>query len=311
MSTRSSSRLLIDDKPLLILPRLACRIGLNEAVVLQQLHFHLRRVQDVACLSASHCRDGVWYVDRTLAQWQEQDFPFWSVDTIRRTFRKLVDAGLVAIAAINAREYDQTRWYTILYDGLAALEGSHSRDSSSQLRDSSSADCATQPVQTALVDVCRLHTSLVTERSTERSTESFRDSVSKCSGSIETGDDSDESLYRESGRFAESEKESLLVDTRTPDDADLSTSTTSAVQAQQDRDTDSASSPRSAVPSRESAQSPKPTWSIQPYTARGHLTRAMRERIEAEVRAHRQADVHGASAARNLSGQSLREDNDA
>ena len=38
----SNSKLLIDEQPLQVLPSLACAIGLNEAMVLQQLHWRLR-----------------------------------------------------------------------------------------------------------------------------------------------------------------------------------------------------------------------------------------------------------------------------
>lgn len=33
------SRLLINEQPLLVLPSLACEIGLNEALMLQQIHY--------------------------------------------------------------------------------------------------------------------------------------------------------------------------------------------------------------------------------------------------------------------------------
>ena len=36
------SKLLIEDRPLMVLPRLAVAIGLHEAVFLQQLHYWLR-----------------------------------------------------------------------------------------------------------------------------------------------------------------------------------------------------------------------------------------------------------------------------
>lgn len=38
-----SSKLLIDEEPLQVLPGLAAVIGLNEALVVQQLHYWLRR----------------------------------------------------------------------------------------------------------------------------------------------------------------------------------------------------------------------------------------------------------------------------
>ena len=37
------SNLLIDDYPILVLPKLANEIGLNEAIVLQQMHYWLKK----------------------------------------------------------------------------------------------------------------------------------------------------------------------------------------------------------------------------------------------------------------------------
>lgn len=39
------SKLLLDDEPLVILPKLAAAIGLNEAIILQQLHYWLEKVK--------------------------------------------------------------------------------------------------------------------------------------------------------------------------------------------------------------------------------------------------------------------------
>ena len=38
------SRLLLEDEPLVVLPKLATVIGLNEAIILQQLHYWLEKV---------------------------------------------------------------------------------------------------------------------------------------------------------------------------------------------------------------------------------------------------------------------------
>ncbi len=58
---------LVNDAPLLIYPQLAMAIGLEEAVLLQQLHFRLH-YQGVT-------RDGeVWYY-QSYEHWQKQ-FPF-------------------------------------------------------------------------------------------------------------------------------------------------------------------------------------------------------------------------------------------
>ncbi|MDR4507963.1 MAG: conserved phage C-terminal domain-containing protein [Candidatus Brocadiaceae bacterium] len=107
------SKLLIDDYPLMILPNLAVKIGLNEAVVLQQLHYWLER--------SNNRRDGRTWVYNSYREWHEQ-FPFWSVDTVKRTINKLEKQGYVVSSdSFNTYKMDKTKWYTIDYEMLSAL----------------------------------------------------------------------------------------------------------------------------------------------------------------------------------------------
>ncbi len=107
------SRLLIDDQPLQVLPKLAVVIGLNEAVVLQQLHYWINR--------SKHFHDERYWVYNTLAQWQEQ-FPFWSTKTLQRTFTSLEKQGLLLTGQYGPHSFDRTKWYAIDYARLDALE---------------------------------------------------------------------------------------------------------------------------------------------------------------------------------------------
>jgi hypothetical protein len=74
------SRLLLDEYPLMVLPKLATEIGLNEAIILQQVHYWL--------MQCGKERDGKVWVFNTYEDWQKQ-FPFFSLSTIRRTINKL------------------------------------------------------------------------------------------------------------------------------------------------------------------------------------------------------------------------------
>src|SRR5690625_1064682 len=103
------SRLIINERPLLIPPTLAKKIGLNEAIVLQQIHFWLS-VSD-------HEKDGRKWVYNSYDEWQKQ-FPFWSKSTVIRIFNRLEEGGYVESANYNAMTIDRTKWYTINYDLL-------------------------------------------------------------------------------------------------------------------------------------------------------------------------------------------------
>lgn len=111
------SKLLISEEPLQVLPSLATEIGLNEAIILQQLHYWMnpRRNQ-------GEIHDGRRWIYNTYQQWQD-NFPFWSVDTIKRTINKLEQNDLIeSTDRFNADTRDRTKWYTINY-GNAILHG--------------------------------------------------------------------------------------------------------------------------------------------------------------------------------------------
>lgn len=100
------SRLLIDEPPLQVLPSLARELGLNEAIMLQQMHYWL--------IKSSHEFEGVKWFYKTLEDWQTE-FPFWSAMTIRRTLTNLEKQKVIRIGNFNKKKFDKTKWYTIEY----------------------------------------------------------------------------------------------------------------------------------------------------------------------------------------------------
>jgi DnaD/phage-associated family protein len=106
------SKLLINEPPLMVLPSLAVAIGLNEAIVLQQLHYWLQ--------TTKHHHDGLPWVYNTAEGWKE-NFPFWSEPTIRRIFTTLRDKGVVLTGNYNKVGFDRTLWYSIDYKALEEI----------------------------------------------------------------------------------------------------------------------------------------------------------------------------------------------
>lgn len=106
------SRLLLDEQPLVILPKLAVAIGLNEAIVLQQLHYWLEK--------SNHVHDGHRWIYNTYDDWMEQ-FPFWSKNTIIRAINSLVNQELVVKGNYNKLKIDNTNWYRINHNTLDRL----------------------------------------------------------------------------------------------------------------------------------------------------------------------------------------------
>ena len=107
--------LLIDEYPLLVLPSLAKMIGLNEAIALQQLHYWLGNPKGSVVI------DGVRWVYNTYEQWQADNFPFWSVSTVKRTFLHLEDINLVISRQQAA--YDRKKYYRVHYAKLTSWNG--------------------------------------------------------------------------------------------------------------------------------------------------------------------------------------------
>ena len=108
------NKLLIHEEPLQVLPSLAAKIGLNEAIMLQQLHYWLRKSKNL--------RDGKPWIYNTYIEWEKQ-FPWWSNRTIKRIVDNLRSAGLIETTSkYNKLNIDQTLWYTINYEKLDMQE---------------------------------------------------------------------------------------------------------------------------------------------------------------------------------------------
>ncbi|ECX5785982.1 hypothetical protein F3331_13020 [Listeria monocytogenes] len=113
MSGINNNNLLINDYPLQVLPALAREIGLNEAIVLQQIHYWLNKKQNL--------HDGRYWTYRSIQKWQEENFSFWSLNTVKRTFTSLREKKLLLTANYNKKKFDKTVWYSIDYDALEAM----------------------------------------------------------------------------------------------------------------------------------------------------------------------------------------------
>lgn len=122
------SKLLMDEKPLIVMPRLAVQVGLPESIFLQQLHYWLDK-------SANVQEENKW-VYNTVKEWQIQ-FPFWSESTIRRIIDKLEKSEIIISGNFNKLPIDKTKWYRINYPKLDEIStGNHesrNRQSSSQI----------------------------------------------------------------------------------------------------------------------------------------------------------------------------------
>lgn len=115
----SKSYLLINEPPLTVSPTLATIIGLDEAILIQQVHYWLMNQKN-----AGRMEEGEKWVYNTYEEWQESNFPFWSVDKVQRLFLKLEKQGLIISRQFDAKNRDMRKFYRLAYDEICMLHDS-------------------------------------------------------------------------------------------------------------------------------------------------------------------------------------------
>lgn len=101
---------LFDDIPLLVPTQLARHIGLNEAIVLQQVHYWI--IQNER--AERNYYEGSYWVYNSLTAWQEQ-FPFWTGRGVKKIIARLEEKGFLITGNFNKLQFDRTKWYRIDY----------------------------------------------------------------------------------------------------------------------------------------------------------------------------------------------------
>lgn len=85
--------------------------GVPGAVMLQQIHFW-------TTVPSAQERGGHRWVYNSYQKWQAQ-FPYWSIDQIRRVMARLEELGfLISTSEFNRAGGDQSKWYRIDHDAL-------------------------------------------------------------------------------------------------------------------------------------------------------------------------------------------------
>lgn len=158
--------LLLKVKPLVISPELAQRIGLNEAIVLQQICYWLEDT------TSGVEYDGKRWVYNSINAWNEQ-FPWWTGKTIQRTVSSLRKMGLIYVEQLKKKQHDQTNYYAINYASPLLTD----RDNLSLSRETNCPDRKGQSVpmdkvklSQSIGSICPTLTEITTENTTEITT---------------------------------------------------------------------------------------------------------------------------------------------
>lgn len=99
---------------LIIIPELAEAIGLNESIVLYQIHYW------ICMYGEKHIHEGKPWIYNTQTEWQK-NFSFWSPRTIRSIFYTLESKEIIQSKEFKREKGDRTKWYTINYSKVEGL----------------------------------------------------------------------------------------------------------------------------------------------------------------------------------------------
>lgn len=112
----SSTPYLLDEKVISLSPTLAAAIGVNEALVLQQIHYWIDHNAHDKDKAKTHYKLGKWWTWNTYEQWRSESFTFWSKRTIERVMANLEGMCLVVSQQFDSYYGNMHKWYSIDYD---------------------------------------------------------------------------------------------------------------------------------------------------------------------------------------------------
>ena len=122
--------ILFNKHPIVLDKNMATIIGVNEAIILQQVHYWLEINKKVG----KNFHEGRYWTYNTYDEWHEQ-FPFWSKETIKRAFKRLRSMKIIIVDRFNIHHMDRTLWYTIDYDRLKSIMKVSDRPDSNSQKD--------------------------------------------------------------------------------------------------------------------------------------------------------------------------------
>ena len=114
MSEKKRAPALMDEYPILVYPSLAVALGVNRAIVFQQLHFLLNGQKEAK--NAYNFIDGKWWVYNSYQEWHDSYFAWLAPVTLKGIFNSLEDDGLIISMQSVKNPSDRRKWYTINYE---------------------------------------------------------------------------------------------------------------------------------------------------------------------------------------------------
>lgn len=148
---------LFNEHPIVIDKDIAVVIGLNEAIILQQMQYWIKKSNKII--------DGKSWIYNSVTEWKKQ-FPFFSDSTITRAIKKLEDRKIVSVGNYNKNGMDRTKWYSINYETLNNLM-TNAFSQNDECIQSNCTNASSQNDQMHLVKLTRPIPEITTEITTE------------------------------------------------------------------------------------------------------------------------------------------------
>ncbi len=111
------NNILFDETPIVVSRKLAQIIGLDEAVIVQQIHYWLQN----NIKNNKNYKKGRYWAYSTTEKWLERDFPFFKTRTFHRLISNLKKKGIIISDQLSETKTDRTLWFTLNYEVLENL----------------------------------------------------------------------------------------------------------------------------------------------------------------------------------------------
>ena len=106
----------------------------NQSTFIKQLIYWISK-----CGRTVDNLEGKW-IYNTLNSWLEQ-FPYWSMSTLRRTIKSLEESGILLSKKVNAKHWKHTKWYSIDFNKLNKVVDNNNQTNNIELVEKRTTRC--------------------------------------------------------------------------------------------------------------------------------------------------------------------------
>lgn len=157
------SRALLDEPPILLVPSLACAMGVPLALIVQQVHYW----QTNPRLSGHVDEHGTKWVRNSATMWQADNFRFWTADKIRRLMADGRAKNVLVATSEFGSPTDRSLWWSVGHDGVD--------EALAKAQNACMQNCKMHLGKTAKCICAQLHNVLYTETTTKTTKDPLHD----------------------------------------------------------------------------------------------------------------------------------------